>query len=168
MKRDIRLVKEELFTTGAVTRRLVNDLRAEARLEDFEACPAMIRLRDAIQEQFQRVLSGIDNTWRVLAELEVYFTGGGASLRMVTRLADNQPITVSESVITPIPVMQSPRWLEEECEDVVDSYPQLAVCIGGACHGAGRINLDVDREYQHFVGDMSDVQWELGGFRDGQ
>ena len=168
LKRDIRLVKEELFTTGAVTRHLVNDLRAEARLEDFEECPAMIRLRDAIQEKFHKVLLGIDNTWLILAELEVYFTGGGASLRMVTRLADNQPITVGESIITPIPVTRSPPWLEEECEDVVDSYPQLAVCIGGACHGAGRINLDVDREYQHFVGGLADAQWKPGGFRDGQ
>ena len=168
LKREIRLVKEELFTSGSVTRRLVNDMSAEARLEDFEACPAMIRLRDTIQEKFHEVLLNIDESWLSLTELEVFFTGGGASLKMVTRLADNQPIVVGQSMITPIPVTRSPPWLEEECEDVVDSYPQLAVCIGGACHGAGRINLDVDHEFQRFEGDLADVQWEPGGFRDGQ
>ena len=168
LKREIRLIKEELFTRGSVTRRLVNDISPKARLEDFEEYPAMIRLRDAIEEKFHEVLLRIDNSWLILAELEVYFTGGGGSLRMVTRLADNQPIKIGDSMITPRPVTQPPPWLEIECEDVVDFYPQLAVCIGGACHGAEKIELDVDREYQHFVGGLADAQWEPGGFRDGQ
>ena len=168
LQRDIRLLKEELFRKGSVTRQLVNDRRAEARLDDFEACSAMVRLRDAMQEAFNKVLSRVDSSWLSFRDLEVFFTGGGASLGMVTRLARNQPVRIGNSVVTPIPVTQPPPWLEDECEDVVGFYPQLAVCIGGACHGAGKTDLGVDRELQEFGGDLPDVQWTAGGFRDGQ
>ena len=168
LKRDIRLVKEELFRNGYVTRRLVNDLNTEARISEFEECPAMVSLRDAMQEKFHDVLSEIDSSWLTFDHLEVFFTGGGASLNMVTRLARNQPVAVGGSRITPIPVTQTPSWLEDECEDVADSFRQLAVCIGGAYHGAGKARLDVDRELQRFAGDLPEVDWQMGGFRDGQ
>ena len=169
LSRDIRLVKEELFRSEYVTRQLVNDMKTEARLDEFEKCPAMVRLRDTMQERFNDVLSGIDRSWlRSFSELEVFFTGGGASLGMVTGLARNQPVVIGGSMITPIRVTQPPRWLGEECEDVAGFYPQLAVCIGGACHGAGKIPLGVDREFPTFEGDLPDVRWEADGFRDGQ
>lgn len=97
----------------------------------------------------------------------MFFTGGGASLGMVTGLAD-QSVEIGESAITPIRARQTPPWLEEECEAIVDSYAQLAVCIGGACHGAGMPALDVGREFETFGGDLPEVQWGPGGFRDGQ
>ena len=87
---------------------------------------------------------------------------------MVTRLAGNRPVKIGESAITPRRVTQSPPWLEEECEDIIAFYPQLAVCIGGACHGAGKIPLGVDQEFKTFGGDLSEVQWKPDGFRDGQ
>ena len=168
LQRDIRLVKEELFRNRSVTRQLVNDMKTEARLEDFEECPAMVRLRNAIQEKFEEVLSGIHESWWSFRELQVFFTGGGASLNMVKRLAGNQPIRFGKNVITPVGVMRPPPWLEEECEEVIDAYPQLAVCIGGSCHGAGRIQVGMGRELKEFGGDLRDAKWSLGGFRDGQ
>ena len=170
LQRDIRLVKEELFRNKFVTRPLVNDMKAEAKLEEFEECPAMVRLRDAMQEKFEEVLSGIDESWLSLRELQVFFTGGGASLNMVRRLAGGHPVRVGASGkrITPVGVERPPRWLVEECEEVVDAYPQLAVCIGGACHGAGKTHLGVERERETFGGDLPDVEFRLGGFRDGQ
>lgn len=168
LQRDIRLVKEALFRNRSVTRQLVNDMKTEAKLEDFEKCPAMVRLRDAMQEKFEEMLSKIDVSWLSFRELQVFFTGGGASLNMVTRLARSQQVRVSGKVITPVAVTQPPSWLEEECEEVVDAYPQLAVCIGGACHGAGRTQLDVGQEIEAFGGDLPDAEFTLGGFRDGQ
>ena len=168
LRREIRLIKEELFRNGNVTRPLVNDMKTEAQLDEFEGCPAMIQLRNAMKNKFDEVLSGIDKSWLSFGELDVFFTGGGASLGMVTGLAGNRPIKIGESAITPRRVTQSPSWLEEECEAIVASYPQLAVCIGGACHGAGKISLDVDREFEKFGGDLSGVQWKPDGFRDGQ
>ena len=97
----------------------------------------------------------------------MFFTGGGASLSMVTGLAD-QSVEIGESTITPIRARQTPPWLEEECEDIVDSYAQLAVCIGGACHGAGMLALDVGKEFETFGGGLPEVQWKPDGFRDGQ
>ena len=168
LKRDIRLIKEELFTKRTVTRPLINDMKTEATLEGFEDCQAMIRLRDRMEEKFREVLSAIDSSWLSFPRLEVFLTGGGASLNMVTRLAAERPVVVGERTVTPVRVAQPPPWLEEECEDVVDFYPQLAVCIGGACHGAGKTHLDVEREVEAFGGDLPAAQWEMGGFRDGQ
>ena len=168
LRRDIRLIKEELFSNGNVTRQLVNDMKIEAQRDRFEECPAMVKLRDAMGKKFYEVLSGIDRSWLSFSELEVFFTGGGASLSMVTRLAGNRPVKIGESAITPRRVTQSPPWLEEECEDIIASYPQLAVCIGGACHGAGKIPLGVDQEFETFGGDLPEVQWKSDGFRDGQ
>ena len=168
LKQDIRLLKEGLFRNGHVTRRLVNDMETEARLDEFEECPEMIRLRERMKAKFNEVLSGIDKSWLRLSELEMFFTGGGASLSMVTGLARSGRVAVGSSMITPIPVTQPPLWLEEECEDIIDSYAQLAVCIGGACHGAGKIPLDVDREFESFGGGSPDTPWQLDGFRDGQ
>ena len=169
LKREIRLIKEELFNRGSVQRRLVNDMTVDATLHEFEECAAMVRLRNLMQARFNEVLTGIHESWLNFTELEVFFTGGGASLDMVTRLARKQPTTVGNSIITPMPVTPPPPWLQEECEEnIVNVYPQLAVCIGGACYGAGKTRLDVDREFGKFEGDLTDVQWEMQGFRDGQ
>ena len=168
LQRDIRLIKEELFSNGSVTRQLINDMKTEARLEDFEECEAMVQLRDRMQQQFFEVLSAIHTSWLSFPTLHVFLTGGGASLNMVTRLAANQPVVVGEKMVTPVRVAAPPPWLEEECEYVVDFYPQLAVCIGGACHGAGRTHLGVEREVEEFGGDLPDAQWDMKGFRDGQ
>ena len=169
LKRDIRLIKEELFRNRYVTRQLVNDMQTEAQLDEFEKCPAMDRLRKAMKAKFDEVLSGIDRSWLSFSELDVFFTGGGASLSMVTGLAD-QSVEIGGSAITPIRARQLPPWLGEECEAIVDSYAQLAVCIGGACHGAGMLPfpLDVGREFETFGGDLPEVQWTPDGFRDGQ
>lgn len=58
LKRDIRLIKEELFRNRYVTRQLVNDMNTEAQLDEFEECPAMDRLRKAMKAKFDEVLSG--------------------------------------------------------------------------------------------------------------
>ena len=87
-------------------------------------------------------------------------TGGGASLNMVTRLAAARSVAIGEKVVTPVRVTEPPPWIEEECEDVIDFYPQLAVCIGGACHGAEKTHLGVEREVEAFGGDMPAAQWK--------
>ena len=121
-----------------------------------------------MEKKFHEVLSGIHRSWLTFTELEVFFTGGGADLNMVTRLAGNQPIGVGGRRITPVPVKGAPVWLGDECEDVIDFYPQLAVCIGGACHGAGKTHLGVDRELEELMRISPDAQWKMEGFRDGQ
>ena len=168
LQRDVRLLKEQLFRDGSVTRPLVNDRKVTATLEEFEACPAMIGCRDRMQEKFYAVLSGIDISWLAFRDLQVFFTGGGAALPLVTRLAQSQPISIREKIITPVAVIQPPSWLDDECEEVVGTYAQLAVSIGGACHGAGKTDLDVEMEFEAFAGDLSHAPWIPGGFRDGQ
>ena len=69
LRRDIRLIKEELFGNGSVTRQLVNDMKTEAQLDEFEECPAMVQLRKAMKAKFDEVLSGIDRSWLSFSEL---------------------------------------------------------------------------------------------------
>ena len=169
LQREIRLIKEELFTKGTVTRQLINDMKVEVTLGDFEECQIMIKFRDTMEEKFREVLSDVDSSWLSFPRLDVFLTGGGASLNMVTRLAAEKPVAVGEKTVTPVRVTQPPPWLEEECEDVIDFYPQLAVCIGGACHGAGKVHLGVEkREFGAFGGDLPAARWKMEGFRDGQ
>lgn len=168
LQRDIRLLKEELFINKVVTRQLVNDMKVTATFEEFKACPAMIRFQERIHKKFHEVLSGVDPSWSALRSLHVFFTGGGAALPMVTSLAIKPSIEISGRVVDLVGVMQPPSWLERECEEVVDAYAQLAVSIGGACHGADKTHLGVEVEFATFAGDVPHAEWRLGGFRDGQ
>ena len=168
LRRDIRLLKEQLFRHGSVARQLVNDMGVEATLEEFEACSAMNGHRNQMQKKFEEVLSKIDISWLSLRDLQVFFTGGGSALPMVTRLAPNKPVMICGKLITPVGVTQPPSWLVDECEEVVDVYPQLAVSIGGACHGADKTHLGVESEIEAFGGDLRDATWIPGGFRGGQ
>ena len=59
LKREIRLIKEELFNRGSVQRRLVNDMTVDATLHEFEECAAMVRLRNLMQERFNEVLTQV-------------------------------------------------------------------------------------------------------------
>ena len=165
LKREIRLIKEELFTQGSVTRKPA-DLTASAQLDDFNEYDRMKRLSEEIRRKFEDVLGRIDESWLKLGagKLEVYFTGGGAELPMVSDLANNQPLQIGKSTITPTPVRRPPDWLAEECEDIVEFYPQLAVALGGACHTAERTVLRVESEFETFGGDLAGAQFTLERF----
>ena len=159
LEREIRLVKEELFRNKSVERQPTGDVKAEAKLQSFEECPAMVCLRHRLETKFNSVLSQIHVSWLSFRKLQVLFTGGGASLSMVTRLARGQQVRVGGEVITPEPVTEPPPWFKKECEDVVDAYSQLAVSIGGAAHSAKKIPLGVEFEQEEFAGDIPDGEW---------
>ena len=62
-----------------------------------------------------------------------------------------------------------PNWIALECEEIVEFYPQLAVCIGAAAYGgAESVRLVVDDEHSKFHGDLGSSQWHTDGFRDGE
>ena len=171
LRNDIRLLKEHLFEHGTVDRMLVNDLRVEVTLDQFMICEDIKRFRTGIKNKFMDVLSGIHESWLNITQFEVYFTGGGAALPMVTALATGQSILIQDRLIAPNGVSTLPQWIQEDSdffERISDVYPQLAVCIGGACHGAGKTHsLDLKNELQEFGGGLQDVHWKLEAVQKG-
>ena len=165
LRNDIRLLKERLFEHGTVERTLVNDLRVEVTLDRFMRCEDIKRFKSEIGNKFEQVLSEIHESWLNITQFEVYFTGGGAALPMVTALGTGQPILIQNRMITPNGVTTLPQWIQEDSEffeKISDVYPQLAVCIGGACHGAGKTHsLNLENERVVFGGGLQDVLWEL-------
>ena len=75
-------------------------------------------------------------------------------MKMVTDLVKN-------------PIRPPPDWLSE-VEDIRDQYPQLAVSIGGAYHGAGFTGIQLDRELERFGGDLPYAEWTVEVVRKGQ
>lgn len=162
LRRDIRLVKEDLFNNSSVSRRLVNDVTATAELEGFLACDVMVRLHREMQRKFDDVLANIDKSWREFKEIDVFFTGGGARLPLVTRLARGQPVVVDGWMVTPLAVHQPPAWIEAY-GDLAESYANLAVCIGGACEGSENTPLNLNQEQERFGGDLGRAKWYMPG-----
>ena len=154
LRRDIRLVKENLFVTGFARRQLVNDQVAETTRDAFEQSPGMVRLSELLQAKYDELRSNIDASWSSFPSVEVLLTGGGSTLKMVTDLVKN-------------PIRPPPDWLSE-VEDIRDQYPQLAVSIGGAYHGAGFTGIQLDRELERFGGDLPYAEWTVEVVRKGQ
>lgn len=154
LRRDIRLVKEDLFARGIARRQLVNDQVAETTREAFERSEGMVRLAEALKSKYNELLSNIDESWSSFPSVEVLLTGGGSTLKMVTDLVKN-------------PIRQPPDWLSE-VEVIRDQYPQLAVSIGGAYHGAGFTGIQLDRELEKFGGDLPYAEWTVEVVRKGQ
>ena len=163
LQREIRLVKEELFNSKAVRHRLVNDVEVTVDLEEFQRTDGMQRMRDGLAAKFQQVLEGVDSSFLALRDLPVFFTGGGASLEVVTNLAHGQEIWIGDQSIALRAAKPAPGWLEdaEALDEVIDYYPQLAVAIGGACGGAGMTpNILLHERLPRFGGDMPDAKWQ--------
>ena len=123
-------------------------------------------LAQDMKSKFDELLARIHESWSSFPRLEVFFTGGGASLSMATALVDG-PTRIGGVIIEVDRVTQIPDWLVE-IEEISDVYPQLAVCIGGAYHGAGFTGLQLDREIEKFGGDLPHAEWNVEVVRKGQ
>ena len=97
LHREIRLIKEDLFVEGSVSRRLVNDVPVATDIRTFQAMDEMQKLRSEMRNKFVAVLENVDPSWLTLGELPVFFTGGGAGLPLVTDLANGKAIAVGEN-----------------------------------------------------------------------
>ena len=160
LRRYIRLLKEELFDSGSIRQKLVNDVTAEVELDEFIGSANVVRLHNAMREHFHSVLANIDKSWREFKEVDIIFTGGGARLPLVTGLARGQPMPVDGWLVTPRAVHEPPKWVEDY-DDLADVYGNLAVCIGGACRGSANTPLNLNQELERFGGDLSQDKWHM-------
>ena len=171
LHREIRLIKEDLFVEGSVSRRLVNDVPVATDVGTFQAMDEMQKLRSEMRDKFVAVLENVDPSWLTLGELPVFFTGGGAGLPLVTDLATGKAIAVGENWVTPRAARAYPSWLDDEYHEV-DAirryYQQLAVCVGGACSGAGCTpHVELERYLQSFGGTIPKAEWTVEVVRKG-
>lgn len=163
LQREIRLIKEELFSSRAVRHRLVNDVDVTVDLEEFLRTDGMLRMGKGLEARFREVLEGVDSSFLALGDLPVFFTGGGASLEVVTNLAHGQEVWIGDHRITLRAATPAPGWLEgaDALDEVVDLYPQLAVSIGGACGGAGMTpNILLQARLPQFGGNIPSALWK--------
>ena len=172
LHREIRLIKENLFVEKKMSRSLVNDVPVSTDWDSFQASDEMQKLSAEMKNKFMAVLENVHSSWLSLGDLPVFFSGGGAGLPTVTNLANGQPLQVGESWVTPRAVQRFPKWLED-ADDSVGAirldYQQLAVCIGGACSGAGSTpHVELERYLKFFGGSIPKANWSVEVVRKGQ
>lgn len=124
-----RALKEELFGRGALVYRSTNDVDISIELEMFLACDAVKSFGEHLRKKFQASLAGI-SAETVAArggQVQVIFTGGGATLPMVTSLIEpGLPLHPCRRVDV------DQDWLSQIDDDLPVIFPQLSVAIGGA------------------------------------
>lgn len=136
LSRRIRGLKETLFKTGSVEYALADGTIGKVQLDDFLADDTVQRFGKAVDDGFKKALDAVDETWlRWLAmdgvKLHVVLTGGSSKLPMMRALATGS-IEVKGYRIMRTPVDPKPTWMEGAPDELLISYPQLAVAIGGA------------------------------------
>jgi len=135
LRRRIRGLKEQLFKTKKLEYSLIDGTVGVIDLADFLADPMVEKFTQSVEAGFRKSLEMLDETWlKWLAndqvKLHVVVTGGSSGLPMMKSLGKGVIIvrghSIMRSAVDPVP-----RWMEDQPEEFVSLYPQLAVAIGG-------------------------------------
>ena len=130
----VRTLKETLFETGTITKRLANDETVTMALEEFLATEGVARFVDAIRSTVGQLLSQVRESWAVPVEsgVTLVLTGGGSRLPMMRDLA-RESWTVAGRVVRCRLASELPQIVADEFDtDFQQEYPQLAVALGGS------------------------------------
>jgi molecular chaperone HscA len=132
----VRQLKEQLFTTGALTHQLPNDLVVSLSRDEFLQASGVTAFTGQVEVALEQFLGKVDGTWvkaaRSRGAVSVVLTGGGATLPMIERLADRSWKVANEWVPLKL-APRLPKLVEEEFDAVFAAeYPKLAVALGGA------------------------------------
>jgi hypothetical protein len=128
VRRDRRVLKEQLFKAGEVLVPLPTDETIRITLEEFQRYPSVVTFREQIREMVARsaaVLSGD------LARVNLVATGGGASLPLIKELEQNG-LRYGDKQISFAFRESIAAGVRETNPDLVEPYPQIAVALGGA------------------------------------
>jgi molecular chaperone HscA len=132
---NIRDFKERLFLNRSLTDVLSNSMPINITLDQFLAEPDVKDFGERMCHEFDELLNEKETLeWvraRSSAGLLIVFTGGGADLPMVQRLAHHKchPHAIA---IQNRPAARTSQFIEKNYPALVPEYPQLAVAIGGA------------------------------------
>ena len=128
LRRTIRDYKEELFNEGFLVASLKSDEIVEIELSEFLQIESMKNLFDEIKTivtDAAFVVIGDDPSVQLVA------TGGGASLPVVQDLVSG-PIKKNGKQLRLRPRDAMPNDLRDVYPQLANTYPQLAVAIGGS------------------------------------
>jgi hypothetical protein len=135
LRRKIRELKELLFKTGKIEYALIDGTTGSVELPDFLAGDKVQQFATGVEAGFRKSLEAVDESWlRWLAmdgvNLHVVLTGGSSKLPMMQSLGSGV-IEVKGYKIMRKSVSPVPAWMEDQSDEFVGVYPQLAVAIGG-------------------------------------
>jgi molecular chaperone HscA len=144
----IRPLKERLFETGQVQVALPNDLDlVSLTLEEFLASDGVQRFQSTLEATIQKFLDKVDPSWANVSSSCLVLTGGGATLPMVSRLADVD-WRIGDRTRRFRRTSLVPDFIKQAYDaDFQREYPSLAVSIGGSY-----TLVDESRPYSTFMG----------------
>lgn len=161
IERDIREWKETLFSQGSVLISLREGDPFEVIQSEFEAEEAVEKFSGSLQSTVNRVLASVDQSWidRVrrsrTGQITVVLTGGGAKLPMVQALASTAATVRGVDVPLALAI-PFPGWLSEDYPELEESYPRIAVSLGGArknvVNSIGLVNATAGDVGGHILG----------------
>lgn len=135
----IRQLKESLFRSGSVEAHLSNGTVVPIQLSSFLTTPAIRGFEDLLAKHLNQLLSKISPSWieRIASyrrlgkdEITLVFSGGGSALPMVQNLGsgyfERGKIKLEKKLAPSVP-----EWILNNYPRLANSYPQLAVAIGG-------------------------------------
>jgi len=155
-----RARKEELFVNGRCRPVLSDDTPVEVELSDFLQSEAVREFESNLAEEFVESLKQMSRSWLTefaQGRVVVVKTGGGSRLPMAERFG-NERVTLPERVVDVLAVKLVPPWVEEDYAELLHSFPQLAVAIGGASRDIPEL---ADEEYTSFKGLAESGTWRL-------
>lgn len=139
LRLDIRDYKERLFKQKKLTYSLPSGLTGQLTLNQFLDEDSVKDFTSELRNAIGHVLSSIHPSWiktkierkNMGGKLPIILTGGGSSLPMVKSLLKAGIDVAGHHVHTHL-APAVPEWIKNEYEgEIIDLYPQMAVCIGG-------------------------------------
>jgi molecular chaperone HscA len=129
-------LKELLFTTGKVEYVLADSSIGTVVEEDFIQHPNVMQFAKRLEDGFREALEAVDESYLDYLAIEgvtlqVILTGGSAKLPMMKALGEGY-LTVKGRTIKRVCADATPEWMKDETQEMIESYLQLAVAIGGA------------------------------------
>jgi molecular chaperone HscA len=129
----VRRLKEQLFTTGKLQHRLVNDQEVSITMEEFLITEGVSKFKRSIDAALQDFLNSVHESWlKPMESIQLVLTGGGCDLPMVKDLAKKAWRFKGQTVRFRL-VDLVPQFIKDNfAADIVKEYPQLSVALGGA------------------------------------
>jgi molecular chaperone DnaK len=128
VRRDRRVLKEQLFRNGEVIVPLPTDENVKVTLDEFQAYPQVLTFSEQIRQMVAKSAAVVAGD---SSQINLVATGGGASLPLVKALAAEGVDFEGRHIAFTLREPLAPG-IRETNPDLVDLYPQIAVALGGA------------------------------------
>jgi hypothetical protein len=128
VRRDRRVLKEQLFKNGEVIVPLPTDENVRVKLDEFRAYPPVVTFSKQIREMVSKSAAMVSGD---AGRINLVATGGGSALPIIKEFADEGVTFEGKHIAFSIrePIAAGVR---ETNRELVESYPQIAVALGGA------------------------------------